>query len=106
MSMSDETAGNKHSGMLVRSGKPGKTTVERSEVPGFEVIEWGCAPRKGYLSFYLLVAVGFFARLALGWHAFKTGGVFCRVHPLVGLDLSRRLVQAAARGELGEKDEE
>jgi hypothetical protein len=89
-------------GMMVRSGTPSRTTLKRSHVPDFEVEAYGVGPKEGEVSFFLKISAGFFSRCALAWKMLTRGEVYGRMHRWVSLDLSRRLMKAAAAAELGE----
>lgn len=93
-------------GMIVKSGEPSQNTISRRYVPDFEVIEYAVGPKDSNVSLFFLLAGGFFARVVMAWRVLVRGEVRGRMHPRVSLDLSRRLVKAAALAELGQGPDE
>jgi hypothetical protein len=92
-------------GALVRSGKPSASVVFVPPVRDFEMIDWAVRPKNGMVAFCFSLAGGFYARLALAWEILMGRSIPALAHPRVALDLSRRLVQAAAHAEVGDEEE-
>lgn len=87
-------------GMTARVGKASQDTLSRAFSGDVEVFSHAVGHRAGVVGLSLAIGAGFWARLLAAWRLFRTGETVFSLHPRVALDLSRRLMPAAARAEL------
>lgn len=90
-------------GFLARSGRPSEDAHTVAFSGDLEVMSHAVGFRPGSVGLALTVEKGFFARLGAAWRLFWSGLVVFRAHPLIALDVSRRLMPAAAKASMGDQ---